>query len=81
MTPDKDLREAARQAFQLGGVDKDRKIAVIKAMRWAFLIGYRIAEAKERHTDFATNEELQKEWAELVMGQLVQASPVDEWRQ
>lgn len=74
-----DLTQAVREMFNFTA-GKPLHTKLVSCMRWAFVLGYRIAESRERWVNFRMDEEINQEWAGIVCSMLEQKEKEREWR-
>ncbi len=74
-----ELTQAVREMFKFTA-GKPLHTKLVSCMRWAFMVGYRIAEGRERWVNFRPDAEICDEWAGLVCHMLEQTEKENEWR-
>jgi hypothetical protein len=74
-----ELTAAVREMFRFTA-HKPLHTKLVSCMRWAFVVGYRIAEGRERHVNFRQDAEITEEWGAIVCSMLEQNEKENEWR-
>lgn len=74
-----ELTAAVHEMFRFTA-GKPLHTKLVSCMRWAFVVGFRIAEGKFHWANWAKDEDINAEWAGIVCHMLEQREGDKEWR-